>query len=78
MKRYIVNYDAKRQKYRMYTNTQMLDLTKIMVITEDLGLGFCKTLMPPGYKPQGSILGLTGGLWRTIADTLKCLILKVK
>lgn len=56
----------------------MLHSTKIIVTTEDLGSGVCNTVMSPGYKRQGSILGLSGGLGRMIADTLKCLFLTVK
>lgn len=54
----------------------MLDLTKITVDSEDSGSGFCNMLVSPGYKPQGSIMCLTGGLWRMITDTLKYLFLK--
>lgn len=63
---------------RMYRTIHMMNLTKIMVTTKDLGSGFCNMVTSPGYKHQASILGLTGGLWRIITDTIKNISMKIK
>lgn len=69
MKRYMAKYSANR-KGSSRTSIKCTGKIECNQNNEDLGLGFCKTLMFPSYKPQGSILGLTGGLWKIIADTL--------